>query len=145
MEIGMNLQYEVIVVGSGSAGQEACLMAAKAGLRTLLTDDNQANAKLFTRSGISKTCNILIFAPVKAARPAAYFIVSFECGEKSTGTRSEPKANKQPFSFATNESSAVVEILEDESCKFGVLIQDLSHKGAKRSLETVGHSSKQAR
>jgi dihydrolipoamide dehydrogenase len=35
----MNYQYQVIVVGSGSAGKEACLKAAKAGLRTLLIED----------------------------------------------------------------------------------------------------------
>jgi dihydrolipoamide dehydrogenase len=35
----MSYQYQVIVVGSGSAGKEACLKAAKAGLRTLLIED----------------------------------------------------------------------------------------------------------
>jgi hypothetical protein len=89
------------------------------------------NRLAFKIRSIVKCCGIFrylkdvqyfVFAPVKAAKPAAYFIVSFECGKKSTGTRSEPKANKQPLSFATNDSSAAVEILEDESSKFGVLI-----------------------
>jgi dihydrolipoamide dehydrogenase len=35
----MSYQYEVVVIGSGSAGQEACLKAAKAGLRTLLIEE----------------------------------------------------------------------------------------------------------
>jgi pyruvate/2-oxoglutarate dehydrogenase complex dihydrolipoamide dehydrogenase (E3) component len=35
----MSNQYQVIVLGSGSAGQEACLRAAKAGLRTLLVEE----------------------------------------------------------------------------------------------------------
>jgi pyruvate/2-oxoglutarate dehydrogenase complex dihydrolipoamide dehydrogenase (E3) component len=35
----MSYQYQVVVVGSGSAGKEACLKAAKAGLRTLLIED----------------------------------------------------------------------------------------------------------
>ena len=37
--LGMSYQYQVIVIGSGSAGQEACLKAAKAGLRTLLVEE----------------------------------------------------------------------------------------------------------
>jgi pyruvate/2-oxoglutarate dehydrogenase complex dihydrolipoamide dehydrogenase (E3) component len=47
MEIGMSFQYEVIVVGSGSAGQEACLMAAKAGLRTLLIEERTLGSNCF--------------------------------------------------------------------------------------------------
>jgi dihydrolipoamide dehydrogenase len=35
----MSYQYQVVVVGSGSAGKEASLKAAKAGLRTLLVED----------------------------------------------------------------------------------------------------------
>jgi len=34
----MSHQYQVVVIGSGSAGIEACLSAAKAGLRTLLVE-----------------------------------------------------------------------------------------------------------
>jgi dihydrolipoamide dehydrogenase len=34
----MSYQYQVVVIGSGSAGIEACLSAAKAGLRTLLVE-----------------------------------------------------------------------------------------------------------
>ena len=43
----MSFQYEVIVVGSGSAGQEACLMAAKAGLRTLLIEERTLGSNCF--------------------------------------------------------------------------------------------------
>jgi hypothetical protein len=67
---------------------------------------------------VSEKRAILMLAPVKAAKPPAYFIVSFECGEKSTGTRSEPKVNKLSLSFAANAFSTAVEILEDESCIF---------------------------
>ena len=35
----MSYQYQVVVIGSGSAGKEACLKAAKAGLRTLLIEE----------------------------------------------------------------------------------------------------------
>jgi dihydrolipoamide dehydrogenase len=35
----MSYQYQVVVVGSGSAGKEASLKAAKAGLRSLLVED----------------------------------------------------------------------------------------------------------
>src|SRR6266481_3091804 len=35
----MAYQYEVVVIGSGSAGNEACLGAAKAGLSTLLVEE----------------------------------------------------------------------------------------------------------
>src|ERR1700732_3292957 len=35
----MSYQYQVIVIGSGSAGKEACLAAAKSGLRTLLVEE----------------------------------------------------------------------------------------------------------
>jgi pyruvate/2-oxoglutarate dehydrogenase complex dihydrolipoamide dehydrogenase (E3) component len=35
----MSYEYQVVVIGSGSAGREACLSAAKAGLRTLLVEE----------------------------------------------------------------------------------------------------------
>ena len=35
----MSYQYQVIVIGSGSAGQEACIKTAQAGLRTLLVEE----------------------------------------------------------------------------------------------------------
>jgi dihydrolipoamide dehydrogenase len=35
----MSYEYHVIVIGSGSAGKEACLAAAKAGLQTLLVEE----------------------------------------------------------------------------------------------------------
>src|ERR1700737_598856 len=35
----MTDQYQVVVIGSGAAGSEACLAAARAGLRTLLVED----------------------------------------------------------------------------------------------------------
>jgi pyruvate/2-oxoglutarate dehydrogenase complex dihydrolipoamide dehydrogenase (E3) component len=37
----MSNEYEVAVIGSGSAGQEACLIAAEAGLRTLLVEERE--------------------------------------------------------------------------------------------------------
>jgi dihydrolipoamide dehydrogenase len=43
----MNNQYQVIVIGSGSAGQEACLRAAKAGLRTLLVEERTLGSNSF--------------------------------------------------------------------------------------------------
>jgi dihydrolipoamide dehydrogenase len=35
----MSYQYQVVVIGSGSAGKEACLAAAKAGVKTLLVEE----------------------------------------------------------------------------------------------------------
>jgi pyruvate/2-oxoglutarate dehydrogenase complex dihydrolipoamide dehydrogenase (E3) component len=35
----MSFEYQVVIIGSGSAGREACLSAAKAGLRTLLVEE----------------------------------------------------------------------------------------------------------
>ena len=43
----MSYQYQVIVIGSGSAGQEACLKAAKAGLRTLLVEERTLGSNSF--------------------------------------------------------------------------------------------------
>ena len=43
----MSYQYQVIVIGSGSAGQEACLKAAKAGLRTLLVEERVLGSNSF--------------------------------------------------------------------------------------------------
>jgi dihydrolipoamide dehydrogenase len=43
----MSYQYQVVVVGSGSAGQEACLKAAKAGLRTLLVEERALGSNIF--------------------------------------------------------------------------------------------------
>ena len=43
----MNYQYQVVVIGSGSAGQEACLKAAKAGLRTLLVEERTLGSTTF--------------------------------------------------------------------------------------------------
>ena len=37
----MSYQYQVVVIGSGSAGKEACLAAAKAGLKTLLVEEKE--------------------------------------------------------------------------------------------------------
>src|ERR1700751_2758070 len=43
----MSYQYQVVVIGSGSAGQEACLKAAKAGLRTLLVEERTLGSNSF--------------------------------------------------------------------------------------------------
>jgi dihydrolipoamide dehydrogenase len=43
----MSYQYQVVVVGSGSAGKEACLSAAKAGLRTLLVEERNLGGTSF--------------------------------------------------------------------------------------------------
>ncbi len=43
----MSFQYQVVVIGSGSAGQEACLKAAKAGLRTLLVEERTLGSNSF--------------------------------------------------------------------------------------------------
>ncbi len=43
----MSYQYQVVVIGSGSAGQEACLTAAKAGLQTLLIEERSLGGTSF--------------------------------------------------------------------------------------------------
>src|SRR5258708_10136226 len=45
----MSYQYQVVVIGSGSAGKEACLTAAKAGLRTLLVEERDLGGTSFHR------------------------------------------------------------------------------------------------
>jgi dihydrolipoamide dehydrogenase len=45
----MSYQYQVVVIGSGSAGKEACLTAAKAGLRTLLVEEENLGGTSFHR------------------------------------------------------------------------------------------------
>src|SRR6266403_259784 len=45
----MSYQYQVVVIGSGSAGKEACLTAAKAGLRTLLVEERDLGGTSFYR------------------------------------------------------------------------------------------------
>lgn len=45
----MSYQYQVVVIGSGSAGKEACLAAAKAGLRTLLVEERDLGGTSFHR------------------------------------------------------------------------------------------------
>src|SRR6201984_1168696 len=43
----MSYDYQVVVIGSGSAGREACLSAAKAGLRTLLVEERDLGGTSF--------------------------------------------------------------------------------------------------
>jgi dihydrolipoamide dehydrogenase len=43
----MSYQYQVAVIGSGSAGQEACLKASKAGLSTLLVEERTLGSNSF--------------------------------------------------------------------------------------------------
>ncbi|HYY31164.1 MAG TPA: NAD(P)/FAD-dependent oxidoreductase [Chthoniobacterales bacterium] len=43
----MSYQYQVVVIGSGSAGKEACLKAAKGGLRTLLVEERSLGGTSF--------------------------------------------------------------------------------------------------
>src|SRR5260370_26458448 len=45
----MSYQYQVVVIVSGSAGKEACLTAAKAGLRTLLVEERDLGGTSFHR------------------------------------------------------------------------------------------------
>lgn len=45
----MSYQYQVVVIGSGSAGKEACLAAAKVGLRTLLVEERDLGGTSFHR------------------------------------------------------------------------------------------------
>jgi pyruvate/2-oxoglutarate dehydrogenase complex dihydrolipoamide dehydrogenase (E3) component len=43
----MSYEYQVVVIGSGSAGREACLTATKAGLRTLLVEERNLGGTSF--------------------------------------------------------------------------------------------------
>ena len=45
----MSYQYQVVIIGSGSAGKEACLAAAKTGLRTLLVEERDLGGTSFHR------------------------------------------------------------------------------------------------
>jgi dihydrolipoamide dehydrogenase len=48
----MTCQYQVIVIGSGSAGKDAALLAARAGRRTLLIESDRLGG-----TGIHRACH----------------------------------------------------------------------------------------
>ena len=48
----MTCQYQVIVIGSGSAGKDAALLAARAGRRTLLIESDRLGG-----TGIDRGCH----------------------------------------------------------------------------------------
>ncbi len=64
----MSFDYQVIVVGSGSGGKEACLGAARAGLRTLLVEEKALGGTSFHRGSYA----------VRALRACASYLKNTE-------------------------------------------------------------------
>ena len=65
-------QYQVAVIGSGSAGKEACLTAAKAGLQTLLVEERELGGTSFHQGSYA----------VRALRACANYFKRIERGPK---------------------------------------------------------------
>ena len=68
----MTHQYQVVVIGSGSAGKQACLAAAKAGLRTLLVEEGSLGGTSLHRGSYA----------VRALRACANYFNRFENAAK---------------------------------------------------------------
>jgi dihydrolipoamide dehydrogenase len=68
----MSYQYQVAVIGSGSAGKEACLTAAKAGLQTLLVEERELGGTSFHAGSYA----------VRALRACATYFKRTEKGSK---------------------------------------------------------------
>jgi dihydrolipoamide dehydrogenase len=64
----MNYQYQVVVIGSGSAGKEACLKAAKGGLRTLLIEERSLGGTAYYAGSYA----------VRALRACASYLIRTE-------------------------------------------------------------------
>src|SRR5215470_218882 len=69
----MAYQYEVVVIGSGSAGNEACLGAAKAGLSTLLVEEGSLGGTAMHRGTYA----------VRALRACATYFSQIESAAKA--------------------------------------------------------------
>ena len=76
----MSYQYQLIVIGSGSAGQEACLKAAKAGLRTLLVEERTLGSNSFHGGSYA----------IRALRACANYFKRTEKAEKFGTSLNEP-------------------------------------------------------
>lgn len=72
----MSYHYQVVVIGSGSAGQEACLKAAKGGLRTLLVEERALGSNSFHGGSYA----------VRALRACANYLKATESAPK-VGTK----------------------------------------------------------
>jgi pyruvate/2-oxoglutarate dehydrogenase complex dihydrolipoamide dehydrogenase (E3) component len=68
----MTHEYQVVVIGSGSAGREACLFAAKAGLRTLLVEERDLGGTSLHRGNYA----------VRALRACASYLRQTETASK---------------------------------------------------------------
>ena len=75
----MSYQYQVVVIGSGSAGKEACLATANAGLRTLLVEERDLGGTSLHGGSYS----------VRALRACATYLKQTEKGSK-VGTSLDP-------------------------------------------------------
>jgi dihydrolipoamide dehydrogenase len=68
----MSYEYQVVVIGSGSAGREACLSAAKAGLGTLLVEERDLGGTSLHRGNYA----------VRALRACASYLQQTETASK---------------------------------------------------------------
>jgi dihydrolipoamide dehydrogenase len=68
----MSYEYHVVVIGSGSAGKEACLAAAKAGLQTLLVEEKELGG-----TSVHRGSNAM-----RALRASATYFKNFQKGRQ---------------------------------------------------------------
>lgn len=112
----MNYQYQVVVIGSGSAGQEACLKAAKAGLRTLLVEERTLGNTSFHAGGYAVRALRACASYFKQTKNAAKVGTSLDLIE--TSWTSWLTAQRNNSSRLSNEFSNALE-QEKVHLKFG--------------------------
>src|SRR5277367_4746676 len=95
----MSYQYQLIVIGSGSAGQEACLKAATAGLRTLRVEEralgsNSVHGGSYAVRTLRACANY--FKATENAPKVGTKLDRIETSWLSAQRRTEPRPNKEP-------------------------------------------------
>ncbi|MBV8377750.1 MAG: NAD(P)/FAD-dependent oxidoreductase [Verrucomicrobia bacterium] len=112
----MKYQYQVAVIGSGSAGQEACLKAAKAGLRTLLVEERTLGSMSFHCGSYAvrglRACASFFKRTAKAPK------VGTSLDLIETGWKSWLTAQRRNSSQLSNEFSQAID-REKVDLKFG--------------------------
>jgi dihydrolipoamide dehydrogenase len=99
----MAYQYEVVVIGSGSAGNEACLGAAKAGLSTLLVEEGSLGGTAMHRGAYA----------VRALRACATYFSQIESAAKAGASVGTVKPDWTSWMTAQRRSTS------DLSVEFG--------------------------
>jgi dihydrolipoamide dehydrogenase len=91
----MTYQYQVVVIGSGSAGNEACLTAAKAGLSTLLIEEGSLGGTSMHRGSYA----------VRALRACANYFAGMENAAKAGASVKKVETDWTSWMTAQRRSS----------------------------------------